>query len=212
MIRKYKLMDKKTAYIDSDVILGDGVVVGPNVTLRGKTVIGDNTVIDANTIITDSVVGKNNYIISSVIESNNNIGDSNKIGPFTHLREDNNIGEFNEIGSYVEIKNSNIGNHNMIKHLSYVGNAKFGNNINIGAGVVFANYNPKTKVKEKFTVEDNASVGSNVTLVAPVKIGKNSVIGAGTTVRCDIESDSLYLITDKEIYKKGYYQGGKDDS
>ena len=210
-MKRYKIMDKKSAFIDSDVVLGDNVVIGPNVILRGKTVIGENTVVDANSIITDSKIGKNNYITSSVIEANNSIGDNNKIGPFTHLREYNVILDFNEIGSYVEIKNSHIGNSNMIKHLSYVGNTTFGDKINIGAGVVFANYHPKTHVKEKCIVGDNASIGSNCVIVAPVKIGKNSVIGAGTTVRCDIDDDSLYMITDKEIYKKGYY-GDKDDS
>ena len=210
-MKRYKIIDKKSAFIDSKVVLGDNVVIGPNVILRGKTVIGENTVIDANSIITDSHIGKNNYIVSSVIEKNNKIGDNNKIGPFTHLREDNVILDFNEIGSYVEVKNSHIGNSNMIKHLSYIGDTTLGDKINIGAGVVFANYHPKTHVKEKCSVGDKASIGSNAVMVAPVNIGKNSVIGAGTTVRRDIDDDSLYMITDEEIYKKGYY-GDKNDS
>ena len=211
-MKKYKIMDKKSSYIDSNVILGEGVVIGPNVSLRGKTIIGDNTVIDQNTIIVDSVIGNNNYIASSVIEKNNLIGDNNKIGPFTHLKEDNTIGEYNEIGSYVEMKSSSIGNNNKMKHLAYIGNVEIDDNVNIGAGVVFANYNSKTEVKAECKVLDNASIGSNCTIVAPVTVGKNSLIGAGSVVRHDIEDDSLYFTESSEIYKKGYYQGDKDDS
>ncbi len=211
-MKKYKLIDKKSAYIDSDVILGDNVVIGPNVSLRGKTKIGDNTIIDANSIITDSVIGENNYIVSSVIEASNEIGDNNKIGPFTHIRENNKIGNYNELGSYVEIKSSQIGNNNLIKHLTYIGNVIMGNNINVGAGVVFANYNSKKKTKYSTTVEDKVSIGSNCTVVAPVKIESGSFIGAGTVVRHDIKKDSLYFVNGEEIYKKGYYQGEKNDS
>lgn len=211
-MKKYKLMDKKTAYIDRDVVIEEGAVIGPNVSLRGKTVIGADSVIDANTIIKDSIIGKNNYIISSVIEKGNVIGDNNNIGPFTHLREDNKIGNFNEIGSYVEAKGSVLGNHNKAKHLSYLGNAILGDNINIGAGVIFANYHSKKKLKESTKIEDNVSIGSNCTIVAPVTIKKGAFIGAGTVVRKDvIEEDSLYFSTNNEVYKEKYYQEDKGD-
>ncbi len=211
-MKQYKIMDKKTAYIDKNVVIEDGAVIGPNVSLRGNTLIGANTVIDANTIIKDSVIGKNNYIISSVIEKDNNIGDNNKIGPFTHLRENNKIGNFNEIGSYVEAKSSVMGNHNKAKHLSYLGNAVIGDNVNIGAGVIFANYHSKKKLKESTKVEDGVSIGSNCTIVAPVTIKKGAFIGAGTIVRRDlIEEDSLYFSTNNEIYKEKYYQGEEND-
>jgi len=205
-MKKYKIIDKKSTYIEKGVILGNNVVIGPNVVIRGKTKIGENTIVDSNSIITDSIIGENNYIVASVIEKNNNIGSSNKIGPFTHLREDNKIGNYNEIGSYVEIKGSLIKDSNNIKHLSYVGNAIIGNGVNVGAGTVFANYNSKKMIKESTSIEDDVSIGSNSTLVAPVKIARNTMVGAGTIVYHEIDKDSLYFQRPKEIYKKDYYK------
>ena len=201
----YKIIDPKTTFIESGVILGNGVIVGPNVTITGRTAIGDDTIIDSNTVIKNSVIGKNNFISSSVIEDGNIIGNDNRIGPYSHIKEDNAIGHKNEIGSFVEIKKSTIGSNNNIKHLAYLGDVKLGSNINIGAGVVFANYNSKKKTKEKTYVEDGVSIGSNSTVVAPVTIEKNSIIGAGTVVDKDVKNDSLVLSKRDNVYKEKYY-------
>lgn len=203
------IIDPSTTHISKEAVFGENVTIHPNVVIQGKTMIGDNTIIDSNTIIKSSVIGKNNYIISSVIESGNKIGDYNNIGPFSHLRENNEIGNFNMIGSYVEIKNSKIGSFNNMKHLAYIGDVKVGNHVNFGAGVVFANYNSKKDTKNISIVLDFSSIGSNSTIISPVCIGSNSLIGAGSTVTKNIDSDSLYINRGIEIYKKDYYK--KDD-
>ena len=182
--------------IDDSVLIEENVTIGENVTIKGNTIIKSGT-----------IIGDNNIIENSVIEKNNIIGNDNKIGPFTHLRENNIIGNNNYLGSFVEISNSSIKDNNNIKHLTYVGNVKMGSNITVGAGVVFTNYHPKKKEKYETIVNDFASIGSNSTVVAPVVIGANSLIGAGSTVTIDIDRDSLYILRDKEVYKKDYYKG-----
>lgn len=199
------MKEESNIYISEDAIIEEGVTIYPNVSIRGKSIIKKGTVIDSNTIITDSVVGEDNHIINSVIESGNTIGNHNKIGPFTHLRENNKIGDYNQIGSYVEVKESLIDSHNQIKHMAYIGNAHLGSNINVGAGVIFANYHSKKDKKEEIYLEDGVSIGSNTTLIAPLKISKNTLIGANSTVEKDIEKDSLYINRTGEVYKKNYY-------
>ncbi len=200
------VLDEKSFYKDKEVIIGEDVTIYPNVVLRGNTKIGSHTIIDSNTIIIDSEIGENNYIVSSVIEKNNKIGNFNKIGPFCHLRENNEIGNANTLGSFVEVKNSYIGDDNHCKHLSYIGDVILHNKINIGAGVVFANYNSKKNIKSQSTIFDKSAIGANTTLVSPVVVGENSLIGASSVVSKDISKNSLYFTKRDEIYKEDYYE------
>lgn len=181
--------------IDEKAIIEDGVIIKNNVTIKGNTIIKSGTVIEDNC-----------YIENSVIESNNKIGSSNHIGPYAHIRENNVIGNNNIIGSFVEVSNSNIGSNNKIKHLAYVGNVKMGDYVNIGANVVFANYHPKKKEKNTTVVNSNSCISSNCTIIAPVNIGFNTLVGAGSVVDKDLDDNSLYIFRDKEVYKKGYYE------
>ncbi|MBQ3469276.1 MAG: thymidine phosphorylase [Bacilli bacterium] len=205
----YKIVDPHNTYIEEGVVLGEGVIIFPNVSIVGRTVIGDNTIIDSNSMIKNSIIGEDNYISNSIIEDNNIIGDNNRIGPYAHIREDNVIGSDNHFGNSVEIKKSQIGNSNYFKHFSYIGDAIIGNNVNVGAGVVFANYNSKKNTKETSNVEDGASIGANSVIVAPVVIEKDSVIGAGTVVDKKVSSDSLILARRDNIYKEKYYSKNK---
>lgn len=127
------------------------------------------------------------------IEGKNIIGKDCKIGPFARLRGGVELGEGVKIGNFVEIKNSKIKNHTNISHLSYVGDAELGNNVNIGAGTITANYNHATKEKFDTVVKDGASTGSNSVLVAPVELGENASIGAGTVVSKNIPANALGL-------------------
>lgn len=197
-------------YIDSSVKIGKNVKIYPNVIIRGNSVIMDNSVIDSNTIIDNSVIGKNNYIVSSVIDNNNYIGDNNKIGPFSHFRDNNKIGNNNVVGSYVEVSNSVIGDNNKIKHLSYIGNVIIKNNVNIGAGVVFANYHCKKKIKSESIVNDFCCIGANCTIVSPIVIGDSSMIGSGSMVLKNIDPKSLYINRNEEVYKINYYSDEVD--
>ena len=123
------------------------------------------------------------------------------IGPYARIRPNSKIGENVKIGNYVEVKNSIIGNNCSISHLSYVGDSSFGKNINVGAGTVTCNYDGKKK--QKTIVEDGVFIGSNSSLIAPIKIGKNSTIGAGSVITDNIPPNSLALERSKlKILKK----------
>lgn len=181
---------KQSCFIDKSVRLGKNVIIYPNNTILGECVIGDNVVLYPNNFIIDSEICKNAIITSSVIEGSL-VGESAKIGPFSHLRPGAKIGKNSKIGNFVEVKNSNIGNGSKINHLSYVGDAEIGENVNIGCGVVFVNYNGKTKSKSK--IGDGAFIGSSVNVIAPVNIGKRAFVCAGTTIDKDIEAGSFAI-------------------
>lgn len=170
--------------IEGDVELGDGVVIGPNTTLRNAT-IGANTEVLANCVIEDSSAG---------------IGC--RIGPFARLRPGASIGDNAHIGNFVEIKNSNVGDGSKINHLTYVGDSDVGRGVNIGAGVITANYDGANKHRTK--IEDNVSVGANSVMVAPVSVGKGATLGAGTILRKDAPADELTLSSSQQRSVKGW--------
>ncbi len=188
------------------IVKGSNVEIESTVKLVGNVIIGDNTKILGNSVIMDSTIGNNCVIESSVIDKNNIVGNSNVIGPFSHLREDNVVGNNNIIGNYMEVKASKIGNDNIMKHFGYIGNVIMGNNCNIGAGVVFANYHSMKAVKSAVVVGNKVNIGSNCTIVAPLKLGSNIMIGAGSVVTTDVDQDSLYINRGVEFYKKEYYK------
>lgn len=147
------------------------------------TFISPDTQIDVETVIYPC----------SYLEGKNKIGKNCKIGPFARLRGDVELGDFVKIGNYVEIKKSKIKDHTNVSHLSYVGDSQLGSNVNIGAGTITANYNHATKEKFQTVVEDGASTGSNSVLVAPVVLGENSSIGAGTVISKNLPAKALGL-------------------
>jgi len=199
------IIDINHTYVDDDVIIGSGTIIYPNVSIRGNTVIGKNNVIDMNSIIIDSKIGDNNHIISSYIE-NSEIKNNNTIGPFSHLEKNAIITNDVIIGNYVEVKNSTIGENSKAKHLSYIGDANLGENVNIGAGTIFANYNSKTKQKNKTEVEDNVSIGSNSVLVAPITLKKSSFIAAGSTITNDVEEYCLGIARSRQVNKDNFIE------
>lgn len=197
------IVDQNTTYIDEDVLVGDGTTIYPNVSIRGKSVIGKNNIIDSNTVLIDVEIGDDNKILSSYINASK-IGNNNKIGPFTHFREKVEIGNNNVVGNFVEMKGDVIGNNNNFKHLSYVGNAEVKNNVNFGAGSITANYDSIKHIKHKTVVEDGASIGSNVVLVAPVTINKKGFIAAGSVITKDVGERDLAIARCRQENKKEY--------
>lgn len=196
-----KLIDERSTYIDKKVIIGESTIIYPNVTIEGSTVIGNNCVIHNGSYIKDANIGDNNTIYSSyVIESK--IGNNNVIGPFANIRPNNNIEDNIKIGSFVELKNSIIRNNTKIPHLSYVGDTDVGSNVNIGCGVITANYDGKNK--HKTIIEDNVFVGCNSNLVAPVTLHKNSFVAAGSTVTEDVNENALCVARAKQINIDNY--------
>lgn len=190
MINGVTLIDSNNTYIEPTVEIGSDTVIYPGAVLQGKTVIGCNCEIYGTTRIVDSTIGDNVVIDNTLIEESV-VGDNTKVGPYAHLRPKSNIGESCKIGNFVEIKNSNIGNGSKASHLAYIGDADVGKDVNIGCGVIFVNYDGKNKFRS--TVCDNAFIGSNSNLVAPVKVEKYGYVAAGSTITKDVLEGQLSL-------------------
>ncbi len=201
-----KFIDENNTYIEDTVKIGNNCTIYPNVFIEGNTIIGDNTTIYMGSYIKDSIIGKNNEIYTSYIISST-IGDNNKIGPYAYIREGNIIGNDNRLGSFVEFKENEIGNGNKIPHLSYIGNACVNDNVHIGCGVITVNKKVDSKVgeREKTIILDNAFIGCNANLLAPLKLGKNSVIAAGSTITEDVPDNSLAVARIKQTVKENYH-------
>lgn len=198
-----KFINESSCYIDSDVKIGDGSIIYPNVVIEGDCVIGNNCVIGPGSFIRNSNIGSNSsiycsHIFDSVIQ-NNVI-----VGPYAYIRDGVTVSSYCKVGSFVEVKNSEIDSCSKIPHLSYIGDSFIGNNVNIGAGVVTANFDRVNK--NKTIINDGAFIGSNSTLIAPVSVGSNSVVGAGSCITDDVLDDSLSIARSRQINKNGYYK------
>jgi len=183
-------INKKTCYIDKSVKLGKNVTIYPNVVIEGISTIMDGTIIYNGCYIKDSSIGKNNIVFSSHI-INSDIGDNNMIGPYAYIRSNNIIKDNVRLGSFVEVKNSVIDDNSKISHLSYIGDTSVGKNVNVGCGVITANYDGKNKFQTK--ILDNSFIGCNSNLVAPLTIGENAYVAAGTTVTKDVFKDEFVI-------------------
>lgn len=202
----YEIKDKNTTYIDDEVIIGEGTIIYPNVTIRGKTIIGRNNIIESNTTIMDCVIGDNNLIISSYLKETN-IGNNNSIGPFSHTRNNTVIGNNNKVGNFVELKQSTIKDNNKISHLSYIGNTEIENNVNFSGGAIIANFDWRTKEHNNTYIGSNVLVGINSVLIAPIKISKNSFIAAGSVISKDVNEGELAIARAREERKENYIKG-----
>lgn len=196
------LLDPFNTYIEADVKIGSDTIIEPGVLLKGQTVIGEDCFIGTHSEISDSKIGNRVRVISSNIESAEMADDSN-IGPYSHLRPNSKIGEQVHIGNFVEVKNAQIGAYTSVAHLTYVGDADLGENINVGCGVVFVNYDGKDK--HRSTVGDNSFIGCNVNLIAPVEIGANTVLAAGSTITQDVPEQALGIARARQVNKEGYW-------
>lgn len=196
---KPTIISPKNTFIDSSVGFGKNVIIYEGNRLCGETFIGDDTILLPNNYIVDSKIGCNTSIHSSVIE-NSIIDDNVVIGPFARIRPNSHIESYSKIGNFCEVKNSKIGQHTKMSHLAYIGDSVVGDNCNIGCGVIFANYNGKTKSGVK--VGNNVFIGSNSNLIAPLEIGDGAYICAGTTVVHDCDSDSFVIGRAKAEEKK----------
>lgn len=197
------ILDPANTYIEAEVKIGPDTVVEPNVVLKGNTVIGEDCFIGAGSMICDSKIGNNVRVISSHIEQSH-MSDNSNVGPHSHLRPDTTIGEQVHIGNYVEIKNSTIAKDTRIGHLTYIGDADLGENINVGCGTVFVNYDGKNK--HRSTIGDNSFIGCNVNIVAPVQVSKNAFLAAGSTITKDVPEGAMGIARSRQENKEGYWQ------
>ncbi len=188
MLDGVTFIDPETAYIDSQVKISQDVIIYPNVIIEGETEIGEDNIIGPDTLIIDSKIGTANQIEKSkILESS--VASNCNIGPYAYLRPGADIRDNVKIGDFVEIKKSIIGEGSKIPHLSYVGDAEVGSKVNIGCGTITCNYDGKNKFKT--LLKDNSFIGSNTNLVAPVTVGANAFIGAGSTITKDVPDNHL---------------------
>ena len=187
--------------IGTDVVIGRGTRIDSNVELRGKTVIGEDCIIGRGCVLENTVIG-NNVSLNYVQAYDAVVDECAKIGPFVQLRPDTHICKGVKIGDFVEIKNSTIGEGTSVSHLTYVGDSDVGSNVNFGCGVATANYDGEKKFRT--VVEDNAFIGCNTNLVAPVCIGRGAYTAAGSTITGDVPADALAIERAEEIIKEDY--------
>lgn len=195
------IINPENTYIDPGIIIGKDSIIYPGTILKGSTAIGNNCIIGENTRVENSVIGNGVKIFSSTIRDSV-VDDNCNIGPYAQIRPNSRLGKNVKIGNFVEIKNSNIGDNSKASHLAYIGDADVGKNVNIGCGVVFVNYDGR--LKHRTVVEDNAFIGSNSNLVAPVLVKKWGYVAAGSTITDEVEENSLAIARARQVNKIGW--------
>lgn len=183
MGRGVQIIDPMTTYIGKGVEIGAETVIYPNTTVSGASAIGRRCQIGPNTVIVDSRLGDEVTVLASVLEGVTIEGGTD-IGPFSHLRPRTHVGREVHIGNFVEVKASRLGSGSKIGHFCYIGDAQVGSGVNIGAGTVTCNYDGRKK--NRTVIEDGAFIGSDTMLVAPVRVGRGAVTGAGAVVTSDV--------------------------
>jgi bifunctional UDP-N-acetylglucosamine pyrophosphorylase/glucosamine-1-phosphate N-acetyltransferase len=192
----------RSAYIESDVTIGKDTVIFPYCYLTGKTEIGEDVTIGPHVVIKDSIIGRGAAIEGFSSLDGVRADEGVKIGPFSRIRPTTVLKKNVKIGNFVEVKNSTIEEGSKANHLSYLGDARIGTGVNIGAGTITCNYDGRRK--HKTTIGDGVFVGSNTELVAPVAIGKDAVIGAGSTITHDVPEGALAVTRAKQKNIEGY--------
>ncbi len=201
MLNGVTIIDPETTYIDKNITIGRDTIIYPGAILSGKTVIGEDCIIGHNCRIVDSVVGDKTEIQSSTL-TEAQVGSNTHVGPCAYLRPKAKVGNDCKIGDFVEVKNANIGDGSKASHLAYIGDADVGKDVNIGCGVVFVNYDGINKFRT--TVDDEAFIGSNSNLVAPVHVQKHGYIAAGTTITKGVNEGALVVGRPKERVLEGW--------
>jgi bifunctional UDP-N-acetylglucosamine pyrophosphorylase/glucosamine-1-phosphate N-acetyltransferase len=186
------IVDPATTFIDPEVSVEPDTIIHPGCHLRGQTRIAGECEIGPNSLVIDSEIGASSRVCCSVIEAST-VGERVSIGPFSHLRPGSLIGDDAELGNYAEVKASRIGAGTKMHHFSYVGDAELGERVNVGAGTVTVNFNSETGLKSRTRVEDDASIGSDTLLVAPVTLGNGAMTGAGAVVTHDIPAGEVWI-------------------
>ncbi len=194
-------VDEATAYIEPTVTIGAGSTVYPNVLLTGETHIGENVTIGMGCEIANCTIGDGTVVRHSVLDSST-IGQNVNIGPFAYVRPGSKIADRVKVGDFVEVKNATIGEGTKMAHLTYVGDADVGRNVNFGCGTVVVNYDGKKKYRT--IIDDDCFIGCNTNLVSPVRVGKNAYTAAGSTITENVPADSLAIARSRQTVKENW--------
>ncbi|MCR4562473.1 MAG: bifunctional UDP-N-acetylglucosamine diphosphorylase/glucosamine-1-phosphate N-acetyltransferase GlmU [Bacilli bacterium] len=201
MLSGVTIEDPDNTYIAPDVKIGADTVIRPNTHIYGNTVIGEDNVIGPDSYFEDVTIGnKNEIIYSHMVETT--VGDLTTLGPWLRTRKNASIGDKAHIGNFNEVKNVNFGVGSKMAHLSYVGDATIGSEVNIGCGTIIANYDGVNKFHSD--IGDHAFIGSGTTIISPVKVGDYGFTAAGSTINLDIEDHAMAIARSRQVNKEGY--------
>jgi bifunctional UDP-N-acetylglucosamine pyrophosphorylase/glucosamine-1-phosphate N-acetyltransferase len=193
--------DPSSTYIDFGVKVGPDTVIEPQTYLKGRTLIGSGCVIGPGTEILDSTVGDGSKIWFSVVEESL-VGKNVQIGPYSHIRPNATLEEGVLVGNFAEVKNTVVGKGTKAHHHCYLGDTTIGEGVNIGAGTVTVNYDG-TK-KHRTIIDDGSFIGCNANLIAPVTIGKDAYVAAGSTITDDVPPRSLAIARERQVVKEDW--------
>jgi len=195
------LIDPATTYIEADVVIGRDSVIEPGTHLRGKTVVGEDCVVGPQADLTDTILENEVHIQYTVVQQST-IRNVASVGPFAYVRPGSDIGEHTKVGDFVELKNTILGNGSKVSHLSYLGDATVGQHVNVGCGTITVNYDGVKK--HRTIIGDNAFIGCNANLIAPVQIGDGAYVAAGSTINQDVPEQSMAIARERQTNKEGY--------
>lgn len=203
-----RLMDPKRIDVRGELVCGRDVSIDINCVFEGRVVLGDNVTVAASCILRDVSIGEGTRIAPFSLIEEAKIGDNGRIGPFARIRPGTELADAVHVGNFVELKNSQVDHGSKINHLSYIGDTTVGKNVNIGAGTITCNYDGA--YKHRTIIEDDAFIGSDTQLVAPVTVGKGATIGAGATITRDAPPDQLTLSRVKQVSISGWKRPVKE--
>ncbi|HEY4531998.1 MAG TPA: bifunctional UDP-N-acetylglucosamine diphosphorylase/glucosamine-1-phosphate N-acetyltransferase GlmU [Kurthia sp.] len=195
------LINPANTYIGVDVKIGSDTVIQPGVMLEGNTVIGEDCHIGPNSRITNSTIGDRTKVDSSVVDSSV-VGSDVAVGPFAHIRPATNVGNRAKVGNFVELKKTTLGEGSKASHLTYLGDAEIGTDVNIGCGTITVNYDGVNKFKT--IIGDRSFIGCNANLVAPVTINSDTYVAAGTTITKEVPPFALAIGRSRQENKENY--------
>ena len=196
------IVDPATAYIGPDVTIGPDTVIHPGVYLEGHTRIGSRCQINSGVRIVDSEIADDVVINNFCVITLSRIHRGARLGPFAHIRPDSTISEGSHVGNFVELKKTTLGPGSKANHLAYLGDATIGERVNVGAGTITCNYDGVRK--NPTIVEDDAFIGSDTQLIAPVRVGKGAYVAAGSSITDDVPAGSLAIARGKQVNKEGW--------
>jgi bifunctional UDP-N-acetylglucosamine pyrophosphorylase / glucosamine-1-phosphate N-acetyltransferase len=201
------LIDPASAWIGPDVTVGADTVIHPNVYLEGRTRIGAGCEIHACVRIVDSTIDDGVIVNNFCVIAESHIASGARIGPFAHIRPQSDVGEGAQVGNFTELKKTTLGKGSKANHLSYLGDATIGDQVNVGAGTITCNYDGTHK--HPTIIEDGAFIGSDSQLVAPVRVGKGAYVAAGSSIVEDVPAGALGIARGKQVNKPGWVEKKK---
>ena len=203
------IFNPETCVIDSDLEIGADTVIEPHVQLRGKTRVGSDCHIESYCVVHDSEIGNDVILHPGCVIESSRVARKAILGPYCHLRPASDIGEGARIGNFVETKKMKLGKGSKANHLTYLGDSDIGEGVNIGAGTITCNYDGTAKYQT--VIEDGVFVGSDTTLVAPIRLGKGSYVGAASCLTQDVPADALALGRARQAIKQGWAKQKRDE-